>query len=106
MKNVLTDHIIVSSVGGEASTRIQPTEPTYLAANWGIGLEVARPILECTTQRRLWAVLHTSLGCRFRKNDRQFRYRRLRHDVFSDTFLSGTNSKRVNKYSEVFVTKF
>ena len=49
--NVLTAHIIVSSVGGQASTRMQPTEPTDLGAKWGVGLETARRTLECTTQR-------------------------------------------------------
>ena len=39
-------------------------------------------------------------------NDRQLRYRRMRHDVFGDSFLDRTNSKRGNKYAEVFVTKF
>ena len=39
-------------------------------------------------------------------NDRQLQYKRLRHDVFGDTLLAGTKSKRGNKYAEVFVTKF
>ena len=34
------------------------------------------------------------------------RYRRLRQDVFGDTLLAGTKSKRGNKYAEKFVTKF
>ena len=42
MENVLTANIIVSGVGGQASTGMQPTEPTDIAAKWGIGLEVAR----------------------------------------------------------------
>ena len=51
-------------------------------------------------------MLHPYLSCRFRKNDRQLRYRRLRHDVFGDTLLAGTKSKRGNKCAKVFVTKF
>ena len=47
LENVLTDHIIVFSVGGQASTRTQPTKLTDLAAKWGIGLEAARQKLEC-----------------------------------------------------------
>ena len=61
LENFLTAHIIVSSVGGQASTWMQPTEPTYLAEKWGIGLEAARCTLECTTKRVLWKVIHTSL---------------------------------------------
>ena len=34
------------------------------------------------------------------------RYRWLRHDIFGDTLLARTKSKRGNKYAEVFVTKF
>ena len=102
----LTDHIIVSIVGGQASTRMQHTEPTDLAAKWGIGLGVARLTLECKTQRGLRTVLHPSLSRRFLTNHRQLRYRRLRHAVFGDTLLSGTKSKRDNNYAEVFVTKF
>ena len=106
LDNVLTAHIIVSSVGGQASTRMQPTEPTDLSARWGIGLEAARLTLECTTQRGLLTVLHPSLSRHFRKNDRQLQYRQLRYDFYGETLLAETKSKRVNKYAKVFVTKF
>ena len=106
LKNVLTAHIIVSNVGGQALTWMQPTEPTDLAAMWGIGLEAACLTLECTTQRGLRTVLHHYLRRRFQTNDRQLQYRRFRHDVFGDTLRAGTKSKRGNKYTEVFVTKF
>ena len=85
---------------------MQPTEPTDLAANWGIGLEAARCTLECTTHRGLQTVLRPSLIRRFRKFDRKLQYRRLQHDVFGDTLLAGTKSKHGNKYGNVFVTKF
>ena len=106
MENVLTARIIVSSVGVQASNRMQPTEPTDLAAEWGIGLEASRRTLTCTTQSGLRTVLHPSLSRRFQTNDLQLQYRWLRHDVFGDTLLSGTNSKRGNKYAEVFVKKY
>ena len=38
-ENVLTDRIIVSSIGGKASTRMQPTETTDIAVNWGVVTE-------------------------------------------------------------------
>ena len=66
LENVLTARIIVSSFGVQASNRMQPTEPTDLAAEWGIGLEAARHTLECKTQRGIWTVLHPSLSRRFR----------------------------------------
>ena len=69
-------------------------------------MESACCTLQCTTQRGLRTVIHPSLSCHFRTNDRQLRYRRLQHDVFGDTLLAGTKSKRGNKYAEIFVTKF
>ena len=51
LENFLTAQIIDSSVGGQASTQMKPTEPTDLAAKWGIRLEAARSTMECTTQR-------------------------------------------------------
>ena len=106
MENVLTAHIIVSSVVGKDSTRMQPTDPTDIAAKWCIGLEAACRTLKCTTQRGLWTVLHPFLSQRFQKNNQQLRYRRLRPDIFGDNLLARTKSKRGNKYAEVFVTRF
>ena len=85
---------------------MQPTETTDIAAKWGIGLEAARHTLECTTYRVIRKVLHPSFSRRFGTNDWHFQYRRLRHDVFGDTLLAVTKSKRGNKYAEVFVIKF
>ena len=70
LENVLTAHIIVSSVEGQASNRMQPIETNDLEAEWGIVLEAAHNTLECTTQRGLWTVLHPSLSRRFQTNDR------------------------------------
>ena len=106
LENVLTDHIIVSSVGGRDSTRMQPTDPTDLAAKCGIGLGAARCTLECTTQRGFCTVIHPYLSLSFQINDQQLRYKRLQHDVFGDTLIARTKSERCNKYAEVFVTKF
>ena len=85
---------------------MQPTELTYLESKWGVGLEAARCTLEFTTQRGLRTVLRLSLSHRFLTNEQQLRYRRLQHDVFGDTLLAVTKSKRGDKYAEVFVTKF
>ena len=69
LENVLTALIIISSVGGQASTCMQHTELTDIAAKWGIGLEAAHCTLDCTDERGLWTVLHTSLSRHFKKND-------------------------------------
>ena len=85
---------------------MQTTEPTDLAEKWGVGLEAACCTLECTNQRGLWTVIHPSLSRRVQTNDRRLQYKRLQHDVFGDTLLARTKSKRGNKYAEVFFTKF
>ena len=40
------------------------------------------------------------------KNDRMPKYKRLPCDIFSDILISGTASKRGNKYADVFTTYF
>ena len=49
LEHVLTAHIILSSVWGQASTRMQLKYPTDLAAKWRVGSEAAHCTLECTT---------------------------------------------------------
>ena len=106
LDNVFTAQNIFSCVAWQASTRIQPTDPNDLAEKWGIGLEAANRTFECKTYRGVLTVLHPSLSRCFPMNDRNLRYRRLRPDVFGDTLLPRTKSKRSNKDAEVFVTKF
>ena len=81
--------------------------PCTLAKNWGIGLDAARRTVETTTQKGVRTILHPTLSRRFRTNDRQLRYRRLSHDMFTDTLEARTRSWfRCNKYAQVFSTKF
>ena len=78
-----------------------------LAKNWNIGISAAERTIENTAQRGLRTVLHPTLSRRFRTNDRQLRYRRLAHDVFTDTLVSKIPSwMRQNKYAQVFATRF
>ena len=78
-----------------------------LAKNWGIGLETATRTVKATTQRGLRTVLHNTLSQRFCTNDRQLRYRRLMHEVFTDTLESPMPSWfRQNRYAQVFATRF
>ena len=82
-------------------------QATKLAKNWGIGLEPVTRTIEATTQRGLQTVLHNTLSQRFRTNDRQLRYRRLMHEVFTDTLESPVLSWfRQNRYAQVFATRF
>ena len=62
--------------------------------------------LQVTTQSGIRTVLHLSLSQRFRTNEQALRYQMLPHNVFGDTLVVGTTSKRGNKYAELFTTKF
>jgi hypothetical protein len=78
-----------------------------LAKNWVISLDAAKQTLEVTTQRGVRTVANPSLSRRFRTNDRQLRYRRLRCDMYTDTLDAKTVvSKRGNKYAQIFATRF
>ena len=77
-----------------------------LADKWMVSPEVARRTLERTTQRGVRTISHPSLSRRFRTNDRQLRYKRLRHDVFTDTMQSKYKSRRGELYSQVYTTGF
>jgi hypothetical protein len=49
----------------------------------------------------------TTLSRRFRTNDRQLRYRRIPHEVYTDTMKANTVSWfRQNRYAQVFCTRF
>jgi hypothetical protein len=67
-------------------------QPSVLAKNWNIGLKTAKCTLEATLQRAVRMTLHPTLSRRFRTNDRQLRYRRLAHDMFTDTMKAGVTS--------------
>jgi hypothetical protein len=76
-----------------------------LAKNWGISLDSAKQTLNVTTQRGVRTTANPSLSRRFRTNDRQLRYRRLRCDMYTDTLDAKTvTSKRGNKYAQIFAT--
>jgi hypothetical protein len=82
-------------------------QPMVLAKNWNIGLKTAQQTLDATLQRGVRTTLHPTLLRRFRTNDRQLRYRRLAHDMFTDTLKAGVSSWfRLNRYAQVFATRF
>ena len=77
-----------------------------LGRRWGISPEKALRTIRSTTQRGIRNTSQHSLTKRIRTNDRSLRYRRLPHQVFADTLISGTTSRRGNKYAQVFATSF
>ena len=96
----INSHLNISST--TTSKRSSTLQPATLARNWGIGLEAAKRTLLATTQRGIRTVSNPALSRRFRTNDRQLRYRRLRCDLFTDTLESSVLSKRQNRYAQVF----
>jgi hypothetical protein len=81
--------------------------PKLLAKRWKIGLDAAKRTLRATTHSTVRTTLHPTLSRRFRTNDQQMRYRRISHEVYTDTMKANTVSWfRQNKYAQVFCTKF
>jgi hypothetical protein len=81
--------------------------PTLLAKRWKIKLDAAKRTLRATTHSIVRTTLHPTLSRRFRTNDRQLRYRRIPHEVYTDTMKASTVSWfRQNKYAQVFCTRF
>ena len=91
----------------KTSARGHTIGPETLAKNWSIGLPTAKRTIEATTQSGVRTILHPTLSRRFRTNDRQLRYRRLSHYMFTDTLESRVTSWFCqNKYAQVFATRF
>ena len=74
---------------------------------WGIYLSVAKNMVELTTQRgvRILCPYPSIMKC-MRKNYKMLRYNRLLCNVFADTLIYGTISRRGNNYAEVFAKYF
>ena len=69
-----------------------------------IGLDIAKKTVKATMQRGLQTVLYPSLSRRFKTNDCQLRYRRLNHDLYTDTLCASVRSHCGNKYDQVFTS--
>ena len=81
--------------------------PATLAKNWGISILSAKRTFDAMMQHGLCTVLHLTLSHCFPTNDRQLRYRRIGHNMFTDTLKAQTTTWfRKNKYAQVFSTSF
>ena len=68
--------------------------------------EMVRKTLSQTKLRGIRTNAHSSMSSRFRTNDRQMRYKRLRHNMFTDTMMASVPSRSRDLYAQVFVTGF
>ena len=77
-----------------------------LAEKWMVTPEIARRTLARTTRRGIRSTAHSSMSRRFRTNDRHMRYKRLRHNMYTDTMKASVPSRLRDLYAQVFVTDF
>ena len=73
-----------------------------LAEKWMISPEIARRTLSRTTRRGIRTTSESSLSRRFSTNDRQMRYKRLSHNMFTDTLKASVLSRQQERYAQVF----
>ena len=102
--DVLRAHVNISWVQVKNGHRAINNE--LLAEKWLVSTDVAKRTLERTTQRGVRTISHPSMACRFRTNDRQLQYKRLHHDVFTDTMQAKTKACRGDLYTQVYATGF
>jgi hypothetical protein len=105
--SALESNVNVSTVSGvTSSAKSNKVGPEALARKWSISIKAARRTHAVTRQRGVRTVLNPELSRRYRTNDRQLRYRRLRHPLFCDTLITNVKSRRQNRYAEAFGTSF
>jgi hypothetical protein len=97
----LDSHVRVSSI--QSSSRSNAVTAEQLSKRWNIGLDKAKKTLLVTTQRGTRTVAYPSMDARFRTNDRQLRYRRLKTALYTDTMFASTVSTRGNTCAQIFV---
>ena len=86
--------------------KVSGLDHLVLAKKWGISPKKALNTIHCSTQHGVHTVLHLSSCRQFRTNKCQLCYRRLLHNVYSDTLLAATVSSRGNGCSQIFATNF
>jgi len=73
-----------------------------LAEKWMISPEIARRTLSQTTRRGIRTTSEYTLSRRFSTNDRQMRYKRLAHNMYTDTLKASVLSRQQERYAQVF----
>ena len=90
-----------------SKTKAKKIGPKQLSQNWGISLETAQRTYDATTQNAIRMLTKDLLSRRYRTNDRQLRYWRFSHKMYTDTLKAKVRSwHRKNKYAQVFGTRF
>ena len=64
-----------------------------LAEKWMVTPEIVRRTLSRTTRHGIRSTAHLSMSRCFRKNDRHMRFKRLRHNMYTDTMKASVPSR-------------
>jgi hypothetical protein len=99
---VLTSHVIVSSINASLSGHVRsrktaPINFMTLVAQWMIAPEHTEKTVQSTMQRGVCTCLNPTLAQRFPTNDLMLCYKQLPHMTFTDTLFAGTPSRSGNK---------
>ena len=95
-----------TKTGNATSTQGRSVDAHDLARRWMIPIYRAKQTVKKKSQRGIWKVLHPGSSICRPINNRMLQYPHLPYDVLTDTLISGTVSKRGNKYSQMFGTSF
>jgi hypothetical protein len=83
-----------------------PDDKKTLATWWMVSPERAQWIVQQTMQRGVHTCLNSMLAQQFPTNDGMRHYKRLPHNMFTDTLFAGTPSHSGNKCFQAFLTSF
>jgi hypothetical protein len=108
---VLTSHVVVSSINASLSGRVQLCKTASidymtLATRWMIPPERAKKTVQLTMQQGVRTCLNPRLARRFPTNDRMLCYKRLPHTIFTNTLFAGTPSHSGSKCAQAYSTSF
>ena len=81
-------------------------DASAMAENWMVTPEIEKRTLSCTTLRGIRLTAHLSMSRLFLTNDRHMRFKRLCHNMYTNTMKSSVPSRSKDLYSQVFVTGF
>ena len=102
--NALNDKVSLDRVGASKERHVVTSE--YLSQKWLISPEAARKTVHHTTQWGIRKILHPPLSRRFKTKDREMKYNRLQHNIFTNTMQTGTVYRIGNIYAQFFKTEF
>jgi hypothetical protein len=108
---VLTAHIVVSSVDSSLSGHVQSRKVASidfmtLTGQWMITLDRAKETVQRTRLRGIRTCLNPTLAQEFPTYDRMLRYTRLPHTPFTGTMFAGMPSRSGNKCAQVYAMSF